>query len=95
MMGQGKTPGVLHLEFPKTVMTAQELARQQRLGVTVAGQIALSLASPRMRETLRDQSIRDPLTGLFSRRFIQESLEREIIRARRKSTALALPVHGH
>jgi diguanylate cyclase (GGDEF)-like protein/PAS domain S-box-containing protein len=90
MMGQGETLGVLHLEFPETAVEEEELARKQRLGITVAGQIALSLASLRLRETLRDQSIRDPLTGLFNRRFMQESLEREIIRARRKNTALSL-----
>jgi diguanylate cyclase (GGDEF)-like protein len=50
----------------------------------VAGQIALAFASLRLRETLREQSIRDPLTGLFNRRIMQESLNRELHRARRK-----------
>ena len=36
-------------------------------------------------KTLRDQSIRDPLTGLFNRRFMEESLEREMQRAVRKN----------
>jgi diguanylate cyclase (GGDEF)-like protein/PAS domain S-box-containing protein len=58
---------------------------QQRLAATVSGQIALSLASLRLRETLRDQSIRDPLTGLFNRRFMEESLDREMQRAVRKN----------
>jgi diguanylate cyclase (GGDEF)-like protein/PAS domain S-box-containing protein len=88
MVGQGETLGVLHLEFPDH--EDGSLAAQQRLGVTVAGQIALSLASLQLRETLRDQSIRDPLTGLFNRRFMQESLEREIVRARRKNQSLSL-----
>jgi len=90
MMGQGETLGVLHISFPHTGRQLDDLASQQRLGVTVAGQIALSLASLRLRETLRDQSIRDALTGLFNRRFMQESLERETIRARRKNHPLSL-----
>jgi diguanylate cyclase (GGDEF)-like protein/PAS domain S-box-containing protein len=90
MMGQGETLGVLHIAFPSAGRESDELASQQRLGVTVAGQIALSLASLRLRETLRDQSIRDALTGLFNRRFMQESLERETIRARRKNHPLSL-----
>jgi diguanylate cyclase (GGDEF)-like protein len=57
---------------------------------TVAGQIALSLASLQLRETLRDQSIRDSLTGLFNRRFMEESLDRELQRARRKKRSLAV-----
>jgi diguanylate cyclase (GGDEF)-like protein len=82
---------VLHVEFARVNGRPAELLRaQQRLGITVAGQIALSLASLRMRETLRDQSIRDSLTGLFNRRFMQESLEREIMRSRRKKHALTM-----
>lgn len=37
------------------------------------------------REALREQAIRDPLTGLFNRRYLEESLEREVRRAE----------HGH
>jgi diguanylate cyclase (GGDEF)-like protein len=48
------------------------------------------LASLRLRDSLRDQSIRDPLTGLFNRRFMQESLDRELHRARRKNRSLAV-----
>jgi diguanylate cyclase (GGDEF)-like protein len=36
------------------------------------------------------QSIRDPLTGLFNRRYMEESLEREIRRAIRNKEELAL-----
>lgn len=41
-------------------------------------------------EALREQTIRDPLTGLFNRRFLDESLDREIARARRDQQPLAL-----
>jgi diguanylate cyclase (GGDEF)-like protein/PAS domain S-box-containing protein len=91
MMGQGETLGVLHIAFASGNNESEGfLATQQRLGITLAGQIALSLASLRLRETLRDQSIRDALTGLFNRRFMQESLEREVMRARRKKHPLSL-----
>jgi diguanylate cyclase (GGDEF)-like protein/PAS domain S-box-containing protein len=90
MVGQGETLGVLHIEFPHGKVEVGELHNVQRLGATVAGQIALSLASLRLRETLRDQSIRDSLTGLFNRRFMQESLEREMMRSRRKNHPLSL-----
>jgi len=93
MVGQGETLGVIHLEFCGGAMEQSALlAARERLGIAVAGQIALSLASLQLRETLRDQSIRDPLTGLFNRRFMQESLDREMIRARRKKHSLSLLV---
>lgn len=89
MVGQGDTLGVLHIEFAAGMSSDVRYARQ-RLGMTVAGQIALSLASLQLRETLRDQSIRDPLTGLFNRRFMQESVDREMMRAKRKNHPLSI-----
>jgi diguanylate cyclase (GGDEF)-like protein len=44
-------------------------------------QIALALANHRLRLSLREQSIRDPLTGLFNRRYMEESLSMELSRA--------------
>jgi diguanylate cyclase (GGDEF)-like protein/PAS domain S-box-containing protein len=96
MVAQGDTLGILHLQFDRA-----ENARsgapieslhesQQSLATTVAGQVALSLASLRLAEKLRDQSIRDPLTGLFNRRFMQESLDRELHRAKRKKHSVAV-----
>ncbi len=43
-----------------------------------------------MQEALRTQSIRDPLTGLFNRRYMEESLQREISKAKRQAATLAL-----
>jgi PAS domain S-box-containing protein len=39
---------------------------------------------------LREQSVRDHLTGLFNRRYLEETLEREILRASRKHLSLGL-----
>jgi diguanylate cyclase (GGDEF)-like protein len=96
MVAQGDTVGILHIQYDRSTsnkgMEAFETLQdsQQRLATAVASQVALSLASLRLRETLRDQSIRDPLTGLFNRRFMQESLDRELQRARRKNRPLTV-----
>jgi GGDEF domain-containing protein len=37
----------------------------------------------KLRETLRQQSIRDALTGLFNRRYMQGTLEQELKHAER------------
>ncbi len=87
MVAQGDTIGVLQLQ----IGAARESKRSneefqivlQRIASSAAGQIALSIASLKLREALKDQSIRDSLTGLYNRRFMQESLERELLRARR------------
>ena len=96
MIGQGETLGVLCLEFESAsnLDPEQEAEKwrtsQQALAVTVAGQVALSLANLRLRDSLRDQSIRDPLTGLYNRRFLYESLERELTRAKRQHRSLSI-----
>ena len=96
MVAQGNTIGVLHLEFKNTSrsQSCPEIGvfreSHQQLVISVASQIALSLASLQLRDTLREQSIRDPLTRLFNRRFLEESLERELQLATRKQQAIAV-----
>jgi PAS domain S-box-containing protein len=96
LAAQGETLGVLCLEntsqSPNPSLGSPEapmetLARQAS---AVAERISLVLANLRVRETLRSQSIRDPLTGLFNRRFMEESLEREVRRAARNDEGVAL-----
>ena len=43
-----------------------------------------------LRRDLREQAVRDPLTGLFNRRYLEETLEREIARAARDGSSLSI-----
>lgn len=56
---------------------------RQQLAVALSEQIALALSNIRLREDLRQQTIRDALTGLYNRRFLEESLNREMARCKR------------
>jgi diguanylate cyclase (GGDEF)-like protein/PAS domain S-box-containing protein len=44
----------------------------------------------RLQETLRTQATRDPLTGLYNRRYLDETLTRELLRVERRGAPLAL-----
>jgi len=44
----------------------------------------------RSQALLREQSVRDHLTGLFNRRYMEETLERELLRAARKQLSLGI-----
>lgn len=55
-----------------------------------AGRIALAISNIQLRETLREQALRDPLTGLYNRRIMEEGLAREIAKAGRESTPLVV-----
>jgi diguanylate cyclase len=92
MMAQGETLGILYLDSGTgqtseiTVLTDS----QQRMVKTLTEHLALAVTNLNLRETLRTQSIRDPLTGLYNRRYMEESLEREFRRALRKGLPLAI-----
>jgi len=87
MMAQGKALGILYISSPQG---GQLTEAKQRLALTVAEHLALSLANLKLRETLSQQSIRDALTGLFNRRYMEESLEREIHRAQRHQRPMGI-----
>ena len=57
---------------------------------TFAAQVGLSVANIRLRDALRAQSTKDPLTGLYNRRYLGEMLEREIRRAARAAQPLGI-----
>jgi diguanylate cyclase (GGDEF)-like protein/PAS domain S-box-containing protein len=96
MMAQGESLGVLLLRRPAALAVESGAAQRrsgisrEQLAVTVAGHIALALANLRLRESLRLQSIRDSLTGLYNRRYLNEVLEREVRRAARGQRHLAV-----
>ena len=71
-------------------LTREQAEPLKTLAVTVVDHISLALANIRLRETLRHQVVHDVLTGLFNRRYLEETLEREISRGRRKGASLGL-----
>jgi diguanylate cyclase (GGDEF)-like protein len=83
----GETLGILHISVQNSdVFTPQRLALIQQSGEYAA----LRLANLRLREKLHDQSIRDPLTGLYNRRFLEASLDQELHRSSRHHTGVGV-----
>lgn len=63
---------------------------KQILAKSVAEAISLSLANIQMRDTLRDEAIRDPLTSLLNRRYMEETVLREINRSEQQDYPLGI-----
>ena len=91
LIAQGETLGLLHLHHKEDASTVNNTggqsdwynkAKRRRIH-TIVDSLSLSLANLKLRSTLRQQSIRDALTGMFNRRYMEETLEREILRADR------------
>ncbi|MGA8223381.1 MAG: diguanylate cyclase [Candidatus Acidiferrales bacterium] len=91
LMALGESLGLLHLRSSATAATGlkqRDPQAHQLRAERTAERIALALVNLKLRESLRWQSIRDPLTGLFNRRYMEESLDREIRRAIRNRQPL-------
>ncbi len=97
-------PGTSSLEIPMAArgelyglleLTASGDDADQRLGEArqIAGALAdamsLALSSIALREQLRNQALRDPLTGLYNRRFMEEMLDRSVQDAERRRAPLS------
>lgn len=66
--------------------------RIRQLSVTLGEALKLALSNIRLREALREQATRDPLTGLFNRRYLDETLPRELHACLRDDQPLALAI---
>jgi diguanylate cyclase (GGDEF)-like protein len=96
MSAHGEVLGMLHLCIgPKQADLSKEdqkesLETKKMLVVSIVDRYAPSLTNLRLRETLRLQSIHDPLTNLYNRRHLECSLEREARRALRHETSVGI-----
>ncbi len=87
LASQGTVLGLLHVSN----RLGEPLTELQRAAVeSVAEHLGVVLYSLELRESLRVQSLRDPLTGLYNRRYLEESLPREIERCERRGRPLSV-----
>ncbi|GEM_PF-957838 len=90
LLAHGETLGILYLcrcEGDDVSLAEPALLA---LAETVANSLSLSIGNLQLRERLRQQSIRDALTGLYNRRYLDETLPREILRAERAGATLGV-----
>lgn len=85
MIAQGETIGVMSVSIPYGFSDIENQTIQ-----TISEQLSLALANLRLQESLRHQSLRDPLTGLFNRRYLEDALLREVARMRRRNEPLSV-----
>ncbi|WP_341212126.1 diguanylate cyclase [uncultured Limimaricola sp.] len=89
VLAHGETVGLLHLKA-KDGVSLEEFRTSQKLAQMCAEQISLAIANVQMRDQLHDRSIRDPLTGLYNRRHLTETLRRQLDRAQREDRSLSI-----
>ncbi|KTD53610.1 regulatory protein (GGDEF domain) [Legionella santicrucis] len=89
LMAQNDIYGLLYMEIPQETSTA--FSQNQQLIITAFSELtALAFANVRLRENLRYQSMRDPLTGLYNRRYLEDFLLKQIHQSERTKSPISL-----
>lgn len=88
LLAHGEAIGLLALKVPES--GSQIAPETIRLANMLVHQLGLTLSNIRLRETLNEQSIRDPLTNAFNRRYLDMVAEKEIAQARRLGQNVAI-----
>ncbi|WP_172960959.1 sensor domain-containing diguanylate cyclase [Oceaniglobus roseus] len=97
IIAHGETIGLLHLcfsAFDRSIVPRDFIEsfvqRRWEVGLLCAEQISLAVANVQLRHELQDQSMRDPLTNLWNRRWFMEASQRELNRARSSGGSLCI-----
>jgi diguanylate cyclase (GGDEF)-like protein len=80
MVARGTVYGLLMIA---TSRGTAELKSVARVGRALADSMSLALSNIDLHEKLRAQSLRDPLTGLYNRRYMEDALEHYLSMAER------------
>lgn len=87
LMAQGTSLGLLHISAREGGSIADG---DTDVVEAIAEQLSLAMINLQLRETLRTQSLRDALTGLYNRRYLEENLHRELQRCERRGLPLSV-----
>ncbi|QEL65239.1 hypothetical protein OTERR_17630 [Oryzomicrobium terrae] len=72
---------------PAILISVNDITARKALELTLRRQLEEIRA---LQATLQEQAVRDGLTGLFNRRYLDETLEREIVRANRDASPVSV-----
>ncbi len=89
MMARGAVHGLLVIAI-EGEQAFNSLMNVRRLGRALADSMSLALSNIALREKLRTQSLRDPLTGLYNRRYMEDALDRYVSLAERTGGATSV-----
>ena len=84
MVARGEILGLLQV-FTAGDGAEARLGHVEGMATAIADAMSLALSNIALREKLRGQALRDPLTGLYNRRYMEDTLERFVRLADRES----------
>ncbi|MGY6549372.1 MAG: bifunctional diguanylate cyclase/phosphodiesterase [Roseinatronobacter sp.] len=97
IIAHGETIGLMHILFDgfeeggvMRHLREETLRTRWDISLICAEQISLAVANIRLREALQERSVRDPLTGLWNRRWFMEEAPVALLQATRDNQPFAL-----
>ena len=92
LVAQGEILGTIFVQAEEVsdLENAEFVSDPATLAQAIAEQVAVALSGLKLRQVLRDAAIRDPLTGLFNRRYMEETFARELARCTRNHIPLTV-----
>lgn len=84
---QNELLGVIHLTAQTKISIPKHL---QDTALTFSNMVKIALSNIKLRESLREMSLRDSLTGLYNRRYINENLPHELAQTIRDKRTLVV-----
>jgi diguanylate cyclase (GGDEF)-like protein len=88
--GQGQVLGLFHIALdvsPRTRRPAKDVELRLR---AMTDRVGPALANLKLRDTLREMALRDGLTGLYNRRYLEDVFSRELHRAERSGKPVSV-----
>ena len=90
IVAHGDTVGLLHIRFDHQGTDSARIADKGAFAIRCGEHISMAIANVKLRDELRDQSIRDPLTGLYNRRYFMDAIRREMSICDKRGTRFGL-----
>jgi GAF domain-containing protein len=88
--GQGQILGLFHIAVEVSARTRRPARDTEQRLRAMADRVGPALANLKLRDALRELALRDGLTGLYNRRYMEDALNREIHRAERSGKPLSV-----
>ena len=89
MIARGEILGLLMVIAPQGA-TGDVFEEISEIATAIADSMSLALANIALRDKLRSQALKDPLTGLYNRRYMEDALQRSIGLAERDNAPLSV-----
>jgi diguanylate cyclase (GGDEF)-like protein/PAS domain S-box-containing protein len=90
VQGQGQVLGLLHIAVEvglRTMRPGRDIEQRLR---AMTDRVGPALANLKLRDALREMALRDVLTGLYNRRYLEDALSRELHRAERSGKPVSV-----